>query len=78
MHHRADRRCLRPDPVDQRGGALLGLGDHPLGRPVLGFNETISKVARDEVAHAWAFLGPAGVGQQTAARWLAAAVNELA
>ena len=32
-------------------------------------------VARDEVAHAWAFVGPAGVGQQTATRWLAAAVN---
>lgn len=32
-------------------------------------------VARDEVAHAWAFLGPAGVGQQAASRWLAAAMN---
>ena len=32
-------------------------------------------VARDEVAHAWAFVGPAGVGQQTATRWLAAALN---
>lgn len=27
--------------------------DHPLGRPVLGYNETISKVARDEVAKYW-------------------------
>ena len=26
---------------------------HPLGRPVLGFNETIGKVARDEVADYW-------------------------
>jgi DNA polymerase III subunit delta' len=32
-------------------------------------------VTRDEVAHAWAFVGPAGVGQQTATRWLAAATN---
>lgn len=32
-------------------------------------------VARDEVAHAWAFVGPAGVGQQAATRWLAAAMN---
>lgn len=32
-------------------------------------------VERDEVAHAWAFLGPAGVGQEAAARWLAAALN---
>jgi DNA polymerase-3 subunit delta' len=30
---------------------------------------------RDEVAHAWAFVGPAGVGQESAARWLAAALN---
>ena len=29
------------------------LGDHPLGRPVLGFNETIAAVARDEVAEYW-------------------------
>lgn len=26
---------------------------HPLGRPVLGYNDTISKVARDEVAAYW-------------------------
>ena len=26
---------------------------HPLGRPVLGFNETIGKVSRDEVADYW-------------------------
>jgi predicted Zn-dependent peptidase len=26
---------------------------HPLGRPVLGFNDTISRVARDEVAEYW-------------------------
>jgi predicted Zn-dependent peptidase len=26
---------------------------HPLGRPVLGFNETVSRVARDEVADYW-------------------------
>ena len=26
---------------------------HPLGRPVLGFNETISAVSRDEVAEYW-------------------------
>ena len=32
-------------------------------------------VAHDEVAHAWAFLGPAGVGQEAATRWLAAALN---
>lgn len=32
-------------------------------------------VARDEVSHAWAFVGPAGVGQERAARWLAAALN---
>lgn len=32
-------------------------------------------VERDEVAHAWAFIGPAGVGQQAATRWLAAALN---
>jgi DNA polymerase-3 subunit delta' len=32
-------------------------------------------VARDEVGHAWAFTGPAGVGQEQAARALAAAVN---
>ena len=32
-------------------------------------------VERDEVAHAWAFIGPAGVGQEAAARWLAAALN---
>jgi DNA polymerase-3 subunit delta' len=32
-------------------------------------------VARDEVAHAWAFVGPAGVGQEAASRWLAAALN---
>lgn len=32
-------------------------------------------VARDEVSHAWAFIGPARVGQQDAARWLAAALN---
>ncbi|MGH3666575.1 MAG: ATP-binding protein, partial [Egibacteraceae bacterium] len=30
---------------------------------------------RGEVAHAWAFVGPAGVGQESAARWLAAALN---
>lgn len=30
---------------------------------------------RDEVAHAWAFIGPAGVGQEAATRWLAAALN---
>ncbi|MGH2729766.1 MAG: M16 family metallopeptidase [Actinomycetota bacterium] len=28
-------------------------GAHPLGRPVLGFNETISKVARDQVVEYW-------------------------
>ena len=32
-------------------------------------------VARDTVAHAWAFVGPAGVGQEAASRWLAAAAN---
>jgi DNA polymerase III subunit delta' len=32
-------------------------------------------VARGEVGHAWAFVGPAGVGQQQAARALAAALN---
>jgi DNA polymerase-3 subunit delta' len=32
-------------------------------------------VERDEVSHAWAFVGPAGVGQEAAARWLAAALN---
>ena len=32
-------------------------------------------VERDEVSHAWAFMGPAGVGQEPAARWLAAALN---
>jgi DNA polymerase-3 subunit delta' len=32
-------------------------------------------VARDEVAHAWAFVGPGGVGQEAASRWLAAALN---
>jgi DNA polymerase-3 subunit delta' len=31
--------------------------------------------ARDDVGHAWAFLGPAGVGQEQAARTLAAALN---
>lgn len=31
-------------------------------------------VVRDEVAHAWAFTGPPGVGQQRAARGLAAAL----
>ncbi|MPZ86692.1 MAG: hypothetical protein GEU81_01200 [Nitriliruptorales bacterium] len=31
--------------------------------------------ARDEVSHAWAFVGPAGVGQEQAARTLAAALN---
>ena len=30
---------------------------------------------REEVGHAWAFVGPAGVGQQQAARVLAAALN---
>lgn len=34
-----------------------------------------SAVERDEVAHAWAFIGPAGVGQEAATRWLAAALN---
>ena len=34
-----------------------------------------SAVERDEVAHAWAFIGPPGVGQEAAARWLAAALN---
>lgn len=34
-----------------------------------------SAVAKDEVSHAWAFIGPAGVGQEAATRWLAAAVN---
>ena len=29
------------------------LDGHPLGRPVLGFNETIARVARDEVAGYW-------------------------
>ncbi|HEU4480570.1 MAG TPA: pitrilysin family protein, partial [Actinomycetota bacterium] len=28
-------------------------GGHPLGRPVLGYNETIARVARDEVAEYW-------------------------
>ena len=32
-------------------------------------------VERDEVSHAWAFVGPAGVGQEAATRWLAAALN---
>lgn len=32
-------------------------------------------VERDEVGHAWAFVGPTGVGQEAAARWLAAALN---
>jgi DNA polymerase-3 subunit delta' len=32
-------------------------------------------VARREVGHAWAFVGPAGVGQEQAARALAAALN---
>lgn len=32
-------------------------------------------VERAEVSHAWAFLGPAGVGQEQAGRWLAAALN---
>ena len=32
-------------------------------------------VERDEVAHAWAFIGPGGVGQESATRWLAAALN---
>jgi DNA polymerase III subunit delta' len=32
-------------------------------------------VARDEPGHAWAFLGPSGVGQEEAARALAAALN---
>lgn len=32
-------------------------------------------VARDEVSHAWALIGPAGVGQEQASRWLAAALN---
>lgn len=32
-------------------------------------------VVRSEVGHAWAFVGPAGVGQETAARVLAAALN---
>ncbi|HVM18391.1 MAG TPA: hypothetical protein VM307_00360 [Egibacteraceae bacterium] len=32
-------------------------------------------VERDEVSHAWAFIGPAAVGQQQAVRWLAAATN---
>jgi DNA polymerase-3 subunit delta' len=32
-------------------------------------------VARGEVGHAWAFLGPTGVGQEAAARGLAAALN---
>ena len=32
-------------------------------------------VDRDEVAHAWAFIGPAGVGQEAATRWFAAALN---
>lgn len=27
--------------------------DHPLGRPVLGYNDTISRVSRDEVAGYW-------------------------
>ena len=34
-----------------------------------------SAVERDEVAHAWAFIGPAGVGQEAATRWFAAAMN---
>jgi DNA polymerase III subunit delta' len=34
-----------------------------------------SAVARDEPGHAWAFIGPAGVGQQQAARALTAALN---
>lgn len=32
-------------------------------------------VAHDEVGHAWAFVGPAGVGQERAARALAASLN---
>lgn len=32
-------------------------------------------VARDEVGHAWAFLGPPGLGQEQASRALAAATN---
>lgn len=32
-------------------------------------------VARDEVSHAWAFVGPPGVGQERTARLLAAALN---
>lgn len=31
--------------------------------------------ARDDVGHAWAFVGPGGVGQEAAARTLAAALN---
>src|SRR5688572_8923739 len=27
--------------------------DHPLGRPVLGFNETVGKVSRDQVVDYW-------------------------
>ncbi len=29
------------------------LRGHPLGRPVLGYNDTISQVTRDQVAHYW-------------------------
>ena len=27
--------------------------DHPLGRPVLGFNDTVGRVTRDQVASYW-------------------------
>lgn len=62
-----------PAPADGGGPMTGGLWDVPgQDRAVAVLR---SAAHRGEVAHAWAFAGPAGVGQQQAARALAAALN---
>lgn len=53
---------------------MTGLWDDVLGQPA-AVTILRSAVARDEVAHAWLFVGPPGVGQRQAARALAADLN---
>ena len=51
-------------------GVVLELPGQPRVAEIL-----TNALARDDLGHAWAFLGPRGIGQERAARTLAAAAN---